>query len=46
MANETIKVLLMMALIFAIEINLYAPRIQGLWHRMMPRRYGSDANKG
>ena len=38
MANETIKLLLMMALIFAIEINLYAPRIRGLWHRIMPRR--------
>ena len=38
MANETIKVLLMMALIFAIEIYLYAPRIRGLWHRIMPRR--------
>jgi len=37
MANETIKVLLMMPLIFAIEINLCAPGIRGLWARIMSR---------
>ncbi len=40
MAPETLKALLMMALILAIEVTVNFPRIQSLWHRrlkMAPR---------
>ena len=52
MANETVKVLLMIALFLSIEITFYLPRIQVRWRRILrtvPRRgsaHGPQPDRG